>query len=411
MMSHLGHNVTCIDTDNDKISKLKNGICTLYEPGLEEYLKACLESGRLHFKNSYDEELRKADAIFITVGTPSLPSGKADLSFVFSSLDKLSEYAKSDCLIVIKSTVPPGSTAHLQSYLRLKGYQFLIASNPEFLREGAAIEDFLSPCRIIIGSEGERAKLLLEEIYAPLITQKVPCVFTDLTTAELIKYASNSFLATKVAFINEIADICEIAGGDIDDLSLGIGLDQRIGKEFLKAGPGFGGSCFPKDMLALSNLYKEHNSKFLILDAVITANSKRAEDIIKKIKKIIGDVRGKEIGILGLAFKAGTDDLRDSPAIQITRLLLSEGAKILAYDPEAMDNCKKLYPKIPCTDDANIVCRERDLVIICTEWPEFRKLEFNKDVPIMDLRNMFSPKEMSKKELNYFSIGRTKTGN
>lgn len=407
MMSHLGHHVTCLDRNKEKIAMLKGGVSPLYEPGLEGYLKESTKAGRLIFCDEYNDELKEAEAIFITVGTPPLPSGKADLSQIMESLDRLASYARPGTLIVIKSTVPPGTCGYIREYLDAKGLQFGVASNPEFLREGVAIEDFINPHRIVIGVEDKESERLLKRIYQPLTEKKdVPLVVTCLATAELIKYASNSFLATKIAFINEIADICEKVGADIDQLAYGMGSDSRIGKEFLKAGPGLGGSCFPKDMLALSSLYKEYNMKFHVLDAVIEANTKRAADMVSKIRDILGTLGGKRIGVLGLAFKAGTDDLRDSPAIKIIGLLRLEGAEVLAYDPEAMDNCRSQYPAIPCADSMDLACQNQDAIVICTEWPEFKKLTLETRTPLIDLRNMFPPEELKQKSIEYYSIGR-----
>lgn len=334
MLSYLGHNVICLDNDNSKITKLKSGILPIYEPELDKYLLESVQSGKLKFTDKYNQELQNSDAVFITVGTPPLPSGEADLSYIFSAIDNLCPWIKSDCLIVIKSTVPPTTCNQVINYLKEKNYNFPIASNPEFLREGSAINDFLNPDRILIGINSKFTEDLLREIYQPLTNKNISLIITDLVTSELSKYASNSFLATKIAFINEMANLCEKIGANVKDLSSAMGLDKRIGKEFLSPGPGFGGSCFPKDLLALKQIAKNYQVDCKIVNSVIESNSQRSYDIVERIFHIMknNSIDTQTLSILGLTFKAGTDDIRFSPAIEIIKILLDKGISISTYD-------------------------------------------------------------------------------
>lgn len=412
MLSYFGHNVTCLDTDKTKISKLKQGLLPIHEPGLEQYLAICTKEGRLNFADAYSQELQNSSAIFITVGTPSSPSGEADLKYVFEAIDNVSKWASVGCLIIIKSTVPLGTCNLIREYLETKNYKFHIAANPEFLREGCAVEDFLHPDRIIIGTNDEQSRKLLEEIYWSLTSQNVPLVNTDVSTAELIKYGSNAFLAIKIAFINEMANLCEKSGADIKKLSQGIGLDSRIGQKFLKAGPGFGGSCFPKDILALSHIAKKYQSVCRVLDAAIEANGERASDMVKKISEAIGgNLHDKNLAILGLAFKAGTDDVRSSSAIEIIKILQSQGANITAYDPVAITNALMLLPELQYANSAMNACNNADAVVIITEWPEFEQLDIDrlhaimKSPTIIDLRNILNPEVVIQKGFKYYCIG------
>ncbi len=413
MLSYLGHNVSCLDTDRNKIANLKKGILPIYEPGLDKYLSYCLARGRLKFLENYNEHIQTSTAIFITVGTPTLPSQRADLQYVFDAVDNIVKLDSSPT-IIIKSTVPPGTTDFIAHYIAKKKLLSKVASNPEFLREGTAVEDFLRPDRIVIGTSDKETSDLLKEIYAPLLAEGIHLISTDPTTSELIKYASNAFLATKIAFINEMANLCEEIEANIDHLSLGMGLDKRIGNSFLKAGPGFGGSCFPKDILALSQLAKDHHSDSLVLDAVINANQKRPLDMVKRIKSILdGSLSGKTIAVLGLAFKAGTDDLRSSPAIEIIKLLQDEGANIKAYDPAGMKNIEQVLTidRLECTSSPEKSCYEVDAIIIATEWEEFKELEWDKIYNnskshiIIDLRNILNSSVIKAKGFKYYSIG------
>jgi len=411
MMSHIGHNVTCLDTDTFKITQLKEGILPIYEPTLDQYLLTNLQEKRLKFVDHYDGDLHHADAIFITLGTPSLPSGEADLRYIFAAIDNVCKFVNKDCILVIKSTVPPGTANQLLNYLSNKNLRFNIASNPEFLREGCAVNDFLNPDRIVIGTNNEKATNILREIYKPIISNNIPLVSCDLVTSELIKYASNAFLATKIAFINEMANLCEKINANVEQLSFGIGLDHRIGAEFLKAGPGFGGSCFPKDILALSMIAKNHQSDCKLVDAVISANKQRPQYLVDRIANILGIVQGKAIAVLGLTFKAGTDDVRSSPAIEIIKLLQAKGANVIAFDPVGMNNSAKDLKNIKYADSISEACKDADAIVITTEWMEFKTLDFTNIVAplklpiIIDLRNILDSNKLKQKGFKYYSIG------
>lgn len=414
MFAHLGHNVTCLDTDQHKITQLKSGKLPIYEPELEFYVNQSVASGNLAFTTDYSSAVKDAQAIFIAVGTPPLESGEANLEYIFEAIDSILNLASmdDDKLIVIKSTVPPGTCLKASEYIRSKGGQFKVASSPEFLREGAAIWDFLNPDRIVIGTTDTASKQLLEEIYAPLISNKFPLFSTDTTTSELIKYSSNSFLATKIAFINEMADLCEQIGANIDDLASGVGLDKRIGGQFLKAGPGFGGSCFPKDILALSHITKQNNCAFHILNATIKANQERPMKMASKVIAAIGGIDGKKIAVLGLSFKAGTDDVRSSPAIEICQILKQQGAEICAFDPVAMDNARVMLPDISYASSILQASKDASAIIILTEWPEFLQLPFAelalimKSRIILDFRNILDKKLVTNQGFEYYSIGK-----
>ena len=331
--SILGHNVICIDIDQNKINKLKEGKITIYEPELEHNLKACLISEKLKFSSNYSG-ISESDVVFVAVGTPSLPSGDTNLKFIYQAIENIIQYPCTTKLIVIKSTVPPGTAKTIEEYLHSKNLPFNIASNPEFLREGTAWFDFLKPDRVILGINNKTSLKFLQEIYSPLLKKNnVPIIITNTSTAEIIKYASNVFLANKIAFINEMSDLCEQVNGNIQQLALGIGLDNRIGKEFLKVGPGFGGSCFPKDLSSLSIVASNYNCNSLIVDAVIKSNNQRFLNMCTKIEKIIGTLSNKVLAVLGLTYKPNTDDLRDSPSLKIINILLSKNAFIKAYDP------------------------------------------------------------------------------
>ncbi|MDN3031325.1 MAG: UDP-glucose/GDP-mannose dehydrogenase family protein [Candidatus Tisiphia sp.] len=412
MMSYLGHDVTCLDSDISKIDQLKKNILPIYEPKLAEYLPPLVKSGKLRFTASYSAELQNSQAVFITVGTPSLPSGKADLQYIFTAIDNLCPWIKDDCLIIIKSTVPPTTCNQIIDYLNNKNFKFSVASNPEFLREGTAIEDFLNPDRILIGTNNKQAEDLLKEIYRPLITKNIPMVSTDLVTAELTKYVSNAFLATKIAFINEMANLCEKMGANTKDLSCGVGLDKRIGKEFLNVGPGFGGSCFPKDMLALGQIAKHYQCNFQIVNSVINSNYQRPYDMVDKIHDIIGnDLHNRVISVLGLTFKAGTDDVRESPAIKIVKILVDKGANIRVFDLVGMNNAKKEVKNVFFADSALSACKNSDIIIVATEWSEFKDLDWSlirhqvKSPIILDLRHILDGDMLKALGFKYYLIG------
>jgi UDPglucose 6-dehydrogenase len=413
MMSHVGHDVICIDIDKSKISELQNGISPIFEPGLDEYIRQYGNTDRLKFVHGYDKSIIGSDCLFITVGTPPKENGEADLSGVFNALESAAAYISSDCVIVMKSTVPPGTCLKVVDFLRNKNLNNSVVSNPEFLREGAAIKDFLEPDRIVIGASNDNSFAVMRKVYEPLTKNGVLIVETDLNTSELIKYASNTFLANKIAFINEMADLCEIIGADISKLSEAVGMDKRIGGAFLQAGPGFGGSCFPKDILALQQLSKKNEADFLILDAVIKANSNRPQAMLNKITKAVdGDIVGKKFAVLGLTYKAGTDDLRSSPAIELINMLQAGNADVTAYDPEGMKNANKYFDQLECANDMYSAMDGADAIIIITEWPEFKNLNLEKAKELMtkpvliDLRNIINSKYAQASGFKYYSVGR-----
>ncbi|MCE3255336.1 MAG: tuaD [Rickettsiaceae bacterium] len=416
----IGHDVTCVDNNAGKIELLQNGEIPIYEPGLKEILAEAAEARKISFTNNLAKAVSESDAIFIAVGTPQdEKTGAADLSFVFEAAKEIARNINSYKVITTKSTVPVGTNLHIKEIIKKENSSadFSVASNPEFLREGCAIEDFLKPDRIVIGAEDDRAKKIMAEIYQ-YFQDKAPIVFTDITTAEMIKYAANSFLALKICFINEIADLCEKTGADVRKLSTAIGLDSRIGNKFLNPGPGFGGSCFPKDILALKNIADQNNSDLSLIDATIKSNQERK---IKMAQKVInatgGSITGKTIAVLGLAFKGNTDDIRYSPAISIIKELAKKGAKINAYDQAAIENTKKEFEKenikasISYFENSYQAIENADLTVIATEWEEFRNLDLTKVKQLqksnllVDLRNMLDGKTARELGFNYISIG------
>lgn len=407
----LGHEVICVDKDKSKISKLKSGAVPIFEPGLEDLLSEAVRAKKISFTTDLKEGLDVSSAVFIAVGTPQDEDGSADLSYVLGAAKEIAKLSNSYKLIITKSTVPAGTGEKIKKLVKKTNpkLQFSAASNPEFLREGAAIDDFMHPDRIVIGVEDEKSKKILSEIYAKFPAEKL--ITTDILTAELIKYASNSFLATKISFINEMADLCEIVGGDIKQLSYAMGLDSRIGGKFLNPGPGFGGSCFPKDIMAILNVAKENKVSLSLIDSVITSNKQRKIKMAHKISDALGGkIKGKKIALLGLAFKANTDDIRYSPAIVIAKELAKKGAKISATDPEAIENSRKElaeFKNISFTTDPYEAAKDADLIVIATEWKEYRDLDFSKikTKKIVDLRNLFDAKKMKEKGFEYFYVG------
>ncbi|MGL9689187.1 MAG: UDP-glucose dehydrogenase family protein [Wolbachia sp.] len=412
MLSEQGHNVDCIDINAKKIELLKSGKIPIYEPGLANYLENNIKLQRIRFFNSYSQINSNTEVVFVTVDTPSDSLGNANLKNVYRSVNEISKRVNQDCLIVIKSTVPPGTTESIHNYLLSEGYNLDLGVNPEFLKQGSAVSDFLYPDRIIIGVKAERARAKLEAIYRSFIDKNIPLIVTDTTTAEMIKYASNAFLATKIAFINEIAGLCETLGADIDLLANGMGMDHRIGMEFLKAGPGFGGSCFPKDLSALIRLAEDHNFKLQILNSVKESNYNHIINIAKKVEYVLNGVQDKKIAIWGLTFKSGTDDVRDSPAIDIAKLLVNSKAKITAYDPVGMDNARRALKDIEYADNAIEAARNAEALLLLTEWEEFKNQDFVilKDVMaapnIFDFRNLLNNKLLLEFGYNVYSLGR-----
>ncbi len=413
----LGHEVICVDNDTAKVERLRKGEIPIFEPGLEDMVKHNVKAKRLSFTTSYADAVPDSDAVFIAVGTPTKETdGSADLSAVYAVAKEVAKHLKGYTVIVDKSTVPVGTGAEVQTIIHRENptAEFDVASNPEFLREGSAIDDFMKPDRIVIGVEGDLPRKTMQALYRPLTLHETPIIYTSVPTAELTKYAANAFLATKVTFINEIADICERVGADVQDVSRGIGLDSRIGSKFLQAGAGFGGSCFPKDTLALTETARRVGAPTLIVEAVMEANNERKRRMAQKIITACGDsLQGKTLGILGVTFKPNTDDMRDAPSLDIVPLLQKAGARIRAYDPEGMNEARKYLDNINWVDDAYKVMPNADALLILTEWNEFRALNFDKikgllKTPlIIDLRNIYTPSEVAAAGFTYHSVGRS----
>lgn len=415
--SEFGHFVTCVDKDEKKIENLKKGIIPIYEPGLETMVSENVKSGRLTFTTDIKECIGEADAVFIAVGTPTSRRGDgyADLTYVYESAKEFAPYLKGYTVIVDKSTVPVGTAKEVKRVIKETNPEadFDVASNPEFLREGSAIGDFMKPDRVVVGVESKKAEEVMREIYKPLYLIETPIVFTNLETAELIKYASNGFLATKISFINEIANLCEKIGGNVVDLAKGMGLDGRIGKKFLHAGPGYGGSCFPKDTLALCRIAQEHGSPIRIIETVIEVNAAQKAKMVGKIRQALGGSEAKKkIAVLGLTFKPETDDMRDAPALTILPALKEKGAEIIATDPHGMEEAKKYMPELTYVDDPYETVKDADCLILMTEWNEYRSLDFEKLKGLMkgnifvDLRNVYDPEAIRKEGFEYIGIGR-----
>jgi len=412
--SEFGHHVVCVDKDESKIDALKAGRMPIYEPGLEDVVADNVTAGRLSFTADLKESVRAAEAVFIAVGTPSRRGdGHADLTYVFKASEEIAEAMDGYTVVITKSTVPVGTGLKVEETIRRirPDADFDVASNPEFLREGSAIEDFRRPDRIVCGTTSDRARTVLRELYRPLYLNETPLLFTSRETAELIKYAANAFLATKITFINEMADICERVGANVQDVARGMGLDGRIGSKFLHAGPGYGGSCFPKDALALIRTAGEVGAPSRIVEAVAGANDARKTRMAAKIVEAFGGVAGKRIAVLGLTFKPNTDDMRDAASLVILPALAKEGAKIRAYDPEGMSEAKKVLDVEMCPD-AYAALEGADGVVILTEWNEFRALDLKaakrllKHPLMVDLRNIYRPDEMAKAGFTYVSVGR-----
>jgi UDPglucose 6-dehydrogenase len=413
-LSEFGHRVVCVDKDAGKVASLREGTIPIHEPGLDEVVAANARAGRLHFDTDLKSAVTSADAIFIAVGTPSRRGdGHADLTYVFEAAEEIAAALSSYALVVTKSTVPVGTSRKVEEIIRrLKpGAQVDVASNPEFLREGSAIEDFRRPDRVIAGCDTQRARDLLKEIYRPLYLHETPMVFTSRESAELIKYAANAFLATKITFINEIADLCEKVGADVQDIARGIGLDGRIGRKFLHPGPGFGGSCFPKDTLALIKTSEDVGAPMRIVEAVVAVNEARKAQMAEKIEHAFDGLAGRTIALLGLTFKPNTDDMRDAPSLVIVPYLKARGARVRGYDPEGAAEARKLLD-IELCDDSYRALDGADGVVILTEWNEFRALDLKRakkllKKPLMvDLRNIYQPEQMAAAGFRYVSVGR-----
>ena len=413
-----GHDVVCIDKDRSKIDRLRQGVMPIYEPGLEALVESNVRAGRLAFTTDLAEGIRGANAIFIAVGTPSRRGdGHADLTFVHAVAREVGETLENDAVVVTKSTVPVGTGDEVERIIVETGCNRRVAvvSNPEFLREGAAIADFKRPDRIVIGTDDEFGREVMREVYRPLYLNEAPILFTDRRTSELIKYAANAFLATKITFINEIADLCERVGADVQDVSRGIGMDNRIGSKFLHAGPGYGGSCFPKDTLALLKTAEDYGSPLRIVEAVVKVNESRKRAMGRKVLDAIGGLegaRGKKVALLGLTFKPNTDDMRDSPAIAVAQALTDAGVKVAAYDPEGMELAAPLMPEVQMADSPYDAIDGADAVAIVTEWDAFRALDLARvkqlaRAPVLvDLRNIYRPDDVRALGFTYVSIGR-----
>ena len=414
--AEFGWNVTCIDKSTERIGALEKGVMPIYEPGLENIVLKNKESGRLTFSTDYSPYVEDADVVFIAVGTPSRRGdGYADLSYVYSAAEEIARHLKGYTVIVDKSTVPVGTARNVKRIISETNPEadFDVASNPEFLREGSAIGDFMRPDRVVLGAESEKARETLKELYRPLYILETPMVITGLETAELIKYASNSFLAAKISFINEIGNLCEKVGADVKDVSKGMGLDKRIGSKFLHAGPGYGGSCFPKDVSALVKIFHDNGMTARILESVINVNNSQKSLMITKIRKMIGgSEHGKTITFLGLTFKPETDDMRDAPSLTIIPALINNGAVVKAVDPEGVEEAKKQLPEsVQYFSDVYRACNGADAVVLITEWNQFRSLDFPKLKEIMndnvfiDLRNVYNPERVRSYGFRYTGVG------
>ena len=417
--AEFGHHVTCVDNDSDKIEKLKAGIIPIYEPGLETLVTKNVENDHLRFTTDLAQSVSSAEAVFLAVGTPSSRRGDgyADLTYIYEATREVATYLQGYTVIVDKSTVPVGTAKQVARIIREVNpdADFDVASNPEFLREGAAISDFMRPDRVVIGVESDRAEAMLRAIYQPLYLQETPIVKTDIETAELTKYAANAFLATKISFINEISLLCDEIGADVVALAKGIGMDGRIGPKFLHPGPGYGGSCFPKDTLALMRIAQENGQSLRIVEAAVEANAAQKAMMVKKIREALdGSEAGKTIAVLGLTFKPETDDMRDAPAITILPALMEKGAKIKAHDPQGINEAKNVLPSgISYHENAYDTVIDADAVVLMTEWNQYRALDFERlsahmKTPVfIDLRNVYTPESLRERGFIYIGVGRS----
>lgn len=414
--AEFGVDVTCVDVDAEKIARLSNAESPIYEPGLEQLIKKNLQAGRLRFTTDVESATQQSLVIFLAVGTPPREDGSADLTFVEAAVKTIARHMDSYKVIVTKSTVPVGTGKHLANLIpqhQTKPARFSVVSNPEFLREGAAISDFMRPDRVVLGGSDPEAIAIMRDLYRPLYLIETPFVVTSLEGAELIKYAANAFLATKISFINEIANLCEKVGCDVHDVARAIGMDRRIGPKFLHAGPGFGGSCFPKDTAALSVIGRQYCSPTKLVDAVIAINRNQRLSMIPKIEKLAGgSVAGKRVAVLGLAFKPETDDMRDAPSVDIIRGLIDAGARVTAYDPVSRGEAEKVLPEIAYANDEYEAAAGADVLVFVTEWNQFRALDMDRirkamNVPrIADLRNIYDPSDMRAMGFEYVGVGR-----
>jgi len=413
--AEFGNRVTCIDSNLEKIERLNKGIMPIYEPGLDVMVARNVREGRLSFSTDLPKAVQQSLVVFIAVGTPPKEGGSADLSYVREAAKEIAKSMNGFKVIVNKSTVPVGTAKWVSRIIADNNSHqgnFAVVSNPEFLREGSAIEDFMRPDRVVIGSDSPEATAIMKDLYDPFYLIETPIVITNPESSELIKYASNAFLATKISFINEIANLCDKVGGDVHHVAKGMGLDRRIGPKFLHPGPGFGGSCFPKDTSALVQIGREHHSPMRIVETVIEINQKQKESMVNRIADVVGELEGKTIGILGISFKPNTDDLRDAPALQIIHDLQTKGAQIKAFDPVAMDNARGVLHDVAFCQDEYQVAVDTDALVIVTEWNQFRSLDLEriktsmKQPVLFDLRNIYEPPKMKQLSFRYTCIGR-----
>jgi UDPglucose 6-dehydrogenase len=413
--AEFGVDVICVDVDEEKITQLLQGVMPIYEPGLEHLVAKNTQAGRLKFTTDVSHAVQQSLVIFLAVGTPPKPDGSPDLSFVEAAAGSVADHMNGYKVVVTKSTVPIGTGEHIREIINTRKKtkaNFGVVSNPEFLREGAAINDFMRPDRVVIGSRDEEAIAIMKDLYRPLYLIEAPFVITSLEAAELTKYAANAFLATKVSFINEIANLCDKIGCDVHDVARAIGMDKRIGSKFLHPGPGFGGSCFPKDTRALASVARHYDCSSRIVDAVIEVNQQQSDQMLLKIRKLVGSLNGKTIAVLGLAFKPETDDMREAPAIGIIKNLLADGAKVRAYDPVAKSEAMKILPDVVYADDEYAAVNGADALVFVTEWNQFRALDMlrirdlMKSPKIADLRNIYEPEDMREMGFKYVGVGR-----
>ncbi len=413
--AEFGVDVTCVDIDEEKINGLSAGEMPIYEPGLEQLVTKNTQAGRLRFTTDIKQAVEQALVIFLAVGTPPKNDGSPDMSFVESAVRSVAEHMNGYKVIVTKSTVPIGTGEHIRKLIadnQKSKFNFGIVSNPEFLREGAAINDFMRPDRVVIGSRDEEAVAIMRDLYRPLYLIEAPFVVTSIEAAELTKYAANAFLATKISFINEVANLCDSIGCDVHDVAKAIGMDRRIGSKFLHPGPGFGGSCFPKDTQALASVARQFGRDSLIVDAVIEVNRRQRRAMLPKIEKLVGSLEGKTIAVLGLAFKPETNDIRESPALDIIKDLLKAGARVRAYDPVAMIETAEVIPEVNYADDEYSAVTGADALVLVTEWNQFRALDMKRIRDLMktgkvaDLRNIYEPEDMRELGFEYVGIGR-----
>ena len=416
-LADFGMHVVGVDIDKKKVRALSRGEVPIYEPELEAMVQKNREAGRLSFSTELGPAVEQAQVVFIAVGTPSNRDGSANLDYIHDVATSIGRHLNEYKVVVTKSTVPIGTGKRIEEIVREESrgkHPFAVVSNPEFLREGSAIKDFKEPDRVVIGTRDERAAELMKDVYSPLAAAGVPFIITDVETAELIKYASNGFLATKIAFINEVAQICEIWGANVEVVAKGMGHDKRIGREFLRAGPGFGGSCFPKDTRAAAQIFQDRGLRFRIIEAVLEANEATKARMLGKIEEALAGLSGKTVAVLGLSFKPDTDDIRETPALPIVQGLVDNGATVRAYDPAAMPACRKSeeFPHLNYCKDAYEAAEGADAVVIATEWNEFRKLELDRlrevlrQPLVIDLRNLYEPEKMAEAGFRYVSVGR-----